>query len=70
MCTHDCPKLTPDKERALRLVSDQLWFAERNPRVVEEAAKRSAITPRAALALMIVEELFDAFEIKIKPPAS
>ena len=66
MCTHDRQNLTPDKERALRLVSDQLWFAEQHPKVVEEAAKRSGVTPRAALAVMIIEELFDTFVIKVK----
>jgi hypothetical protein len=47
-------------ERALRIVSDHLWFADRHPEVIEEAARRAHISNVGALALGIVTDLFDA----------
>ena len=51
--------LTPEMERALRIVSDHLWFADRHPEVIEEAARLASISNVGALALCIVTDLFD-----------
>ena len=51
--------LSPEMERALRIVSDHLWFAERHPEVIEEAARRANISKIGALSLCIITDLFD-----------
>jgi hypothetical protein len=46
-------------EEALHIISEHLCFAEGHPEVVEQAARSASITKHAALAFMIMEELFE-----------
>ncbi len=49
------------KAELLRLVRDNLWFADRNPDNVACIAEQMGVSPSSAVAYLLTEQIVDEF---------
>ena len=60
------PPAMPDRphlERVLRIAHDHILFAQRNPAHLANIAERLRISPDAALAFAIADEITEGFSL-------
>ena len=53
----------PHYERLTRIVMDHLFYAKRNPDRLEAIATKNAISPEAAMAAVIADQIIEEFEL-------